>query len=238
MADMVFTDPPYNIDYDFSNNGMVQTGQRTARFDKIQNDKMSDEKFNNFIKDVFSNIFTKLKEGGSYYISAGRESTLTFNLILKDLDFHIQSWLIWVKENFNISRLDYHPKHEVITYGWKKGKAHNWYSDRSQTDVVNISREKAGTAVHPTQKPVDLLIYFIENSSKKNEVILDLFGGSGSTLIACEKSKRICRSIEIDEKYCDVIVKRYIQFCITNNIPVIVKRNGEDCKQEFIEKND
>jgi DNA modification methylase len=104
--------------------------------------------------------------------------------------------------------------------------------------VVNISREKAGTAVHPTQKPVDLLIYFIENSSKKNEVILDLFGGSGSTLIACEKSKRICRSIELDEKYCDVIVKRYIKFCITNNISVSVKRNGEDCKQEFIEKND
>lgn len=230
---MVFTDPPYNIDYDFSNNGMVATGQRTARFDKIKNDKMSDEKFDQFIKDVFKNILLNLKEGGSYYISASRESTLTFNLMLKELDFHIQSWLIWVKENFNISRLDYHPRHEVITYGWKKGKAHNWCSDRSQTDVLEISREKAGTAVHPTQKPVALLEYLINNSSKAGNLILDFFCGSGSTLITCEKTKRICYGMELDEKYCDVIVKRYIQFCEANGIKPLVKRNGEDCLNEF-----
>lgn len=211
-ADMVFTDPPYNIDYDFSENGMVETGQRTARFGKIKNDSMSDEDFNNFIGQVFSNLFLILVDGGSFYISARRESTQVFNTILNEKGFHIQSWLIWVKENFNISRLDYHPKHEVITYGWKTGKAHPWYSDRSQVDVLNFSREKAGSAVHPTQKPVSLIEYLMGNSSKNGDIVLDLFGGSGSTLIACEKNGRQCRLIELDQKYCDVIIKRWEDF--------------------------
>jgi len=211
-ADMVFTDPPYNMDYDFSNNGMVETGQRTARFGKIKNDKMSNDDFDTFVMDVFTNLFSKLKEGGSYYITARRESTLLFNKMLNQQDLHVQSWLIWVKENFNISRFDYHPMHEVVTYGWKKGKAHSWYGDRSQTDVLNISREKAGEAVHPTQKPVALIEYLLSNSSKKGHSILDLFGGSGSTLIACEKTKRKCFMMELDEKYCDVIIQRYQEF--------------------------
>lgn len=210
-ADMVFTDPPYNIAYDFNNNGMVQTGQRTARFKGIKNDNMSDDDFDKFVKNVFERLHENMKEGSSYYISAGRESTQVFNRILKDLDFHIQSWLIWKKENFNISRLDYHPKHEIITYGWKKGSAHNWYSDRSQTDVLEFKRE-IGSSVHPTQKPVCLLEYLINNSSKKNEFILDLFGGSGSTLITCEKINRKCYSMELDPHYCDVIIKRWEEF--------------------------
>ena len=211
-ADMVFTDPPYNIDYDFSNNGMVQTGQRTARFGKIKNDKMTEDDFDKFVSDVFTNLFSTLKDGGSYYITAGRESTLSFNAMLKQQDLHIQSWLIWVKENFNISRLDYHPKHEVITYGWKKGKSHSWYGDRAQTDVLNISREKAGEAVHPTQKPVALIEYLLNNSSKKGDTVLDLFLGSGSTLIACEKTKRKCYGMELDPKYVDVVIKRWQDF--------------------------
>lgn len=209
VADIVFTDPHYNIDYDFSTNGMVETGQRTARFGKIKNDAMSDDDFLEFVRAVFKNLMDNMKDGAPYYISAGRESTQVFNQILKEQEFHIQSWLIWAKENFNISRLDYHPKHEVITYGWKKGKAHPWYSDRSQVDVLNFAREKAGTAVHPTQKPVGLLEYLMGNSSKKEDVVLDLFGGSGSTLMASERIGRRCMTMELDTAYCDVIIKRW-----------------------------
>ncbi len=210
-ADMVFTDPPYNLNYDFNNNGMVQSGQRTARFGKIQNDAMSDTDFDDFIHKAFTCILDNLRKGGSYYISGGRESTQIFNRILRNLKFHIQSWLVWKKENFNISRLDYHPKHEIITYGWKEGAAHRWFNDRSQTDILEYSRE-IGSSVHPTQKPIVLLEYLIKNSSLADETILDLFGGSGSTLIACEKTGRINRSMELDPKYCDVIIKRWQEY--------------------------
>jgi DNA modification methylase len=207
-ADMVFTDPPYNMDYDFNDNGMVQTGQREARFGKIKNDNMSVKEFDNFVNKTFLNIHKNINGGSSYYISGRRESTISFNNALDNLDFHIQSWLVWKKENFNISRFDYHPKSEILTYGWKKGSKHNWYGDRSQTDVLEFSRE-IGASVHPTQKPIELIEYCLKNSSKKGNVILDLFLGSGSTLIACEKTNRKCYGMELDHHYCDVIIKRW-----------------------------
>lgn len=234
-ADMVFTDPPYNIDYDFSNNGMVQSGQRTAKFGKIKNDSMSDDNYDAFISDVFNNLFLNMKEGSSFYISSRRESTLTFNNILKNMDMHIQSWLIWAKEHFNISRLDYHPKHEIITYGWKKGAFHNWFGDRSQTDVISISRETRGNAIHLTQKPTALIEYFLKHSSRKNENILDLFGGSGSTLIACEKTNRKCYMMELDPKYCDVIIKRWQNLTQCN---VVHPESGKPFNDLLNNKND
>jgi DNA modification methylase len=209
-ADLVFTDPPYNIDYDFSQNGMVQTGQRKARFGKIKNDKMSDQDFDQFISSVFENLNKFMKDGASFYISAGRESTQVFNRILQKQGFHIAQWLIWVKDNFNISRLSYHPRHEVITYGWKKGEAHAWYGGRSYSDVLEFKRNS--NAVHPTQKPIELLDFMITNSSTSGSLVLDLFGGSGSTLIACEQNRRRARLMELDPKYCDVIVARWEQF--------------------------
>lgn len=210
-ADMIFTDQPYNLNYDFSNNGMVQSGQRKARFGKIKNDCMGEDEFKNFISGAFSNIFMIMKEGSSFYISGGRESTQLFNNILSEYKFHIAQWLIWIKENFNISRLSYHPKHEIITYGWKKGASHQWYNNRSQVDVVQFKRN-IGKSVHPTEKPVSLIQYFISNSSMRNQIIIDLFMGSGSTLIACEKSNRICYGMEIDPHYCDVIIERWQNF--------------------------
>ncbi len=209
-ADFVFTDPPYNIDYDFSQNGMVQTGQRKAKFDKIKNDKMSSEDFDKFIYSVFENLDFFMKEGASFYISAGRDSTQTFNKILLQQGFHVSQWLIWVKENFNISRLSYHPRFEVITYGWKKGKAHSWHGGRSLSDVLEYNRNK--NAVHPTQKPIELLKFLMTNSSSSGDIVLDLFGGSGSTLIACEQTQRKSRLMEIDPIYCDVIVERWENF--------------------------
>ena len=207
-ADMVFTDPPYNLNYDFKDSGMVQTGQRKARFGKIKNDLMSEKVFKDFIKTSFDNLFNIMNSGASYYITGRRESTETFNQCLRDIEFHISQWIIWIKENFNISRFSYHPKHEVITYGWKKGKAHQWNGDRSQTDVIEFSRNIGNTS-HPTEKPVEMLIYLIHNSSKKQQLSVDILTGSGSTLIACEKTKRKGYGMEIGPHYCDVIIKRW-----------------------------
>jgi len=165
----------------------------------------------------------------------------TFTLLpngtkIKDDRGHECQRLIWKKENFNISRLSYHPKHEVITYGWKKGAAHQWNNDRSQTDVLEFSRNK--NAVHPTQKPIELLSYLIMNSSKQNEFILDLFLGSGSTLIACEQTNRNCYGQELDEKYCDVIVRRYINYMTKEKKDFKIKRNGEELDISIFNKEE
>lgn len=207
LADMVFTDPPYNIDYDFSKNGMVEAGHRKAKFGKIKNDKMKAGDFDKFISDVFANLDAFMREGASFYISAGRESTVTFNRILEEKGFYIAQWLIWVKENFNISRLSYHPRHEIVTFGWKKGGSHFWKGGRSQSDILDFGRDQG--AVHPTQKPVAMLEKFMTNSSEKGAVVLDLFGGSGATVIAAEKCARSARLMELDPRYVDVIVQRW-----------------------------
>lgn len=208
QADLVFTDPPYNLAYDFAKNGMVQTGKRKARFKQIKNDEMSPEKFNKFIYDCFVNMHSFLKDGGTYYISGGRESTQIFNNKLAEAGFHISQWIVWKKENFNISRLSYHPSHEIITMGWKKGEKHQWYGGRNQRDVLEFSRE-TGKSVHPTQKPVALLEKLFVNSSKAGDLIMDLFLGSGASLITAEKTNRSCYGMELDPKYCDVIIKRW-----------------------------
>jgi len=207
-ADLLVTDPPYNLAYDFGKNGMVQSGQRKARFGQIKNDEMSDEDFGVFLSDVFSNAYVSIKAGASYYVFGRRESTINFNRALEEKGFYIAQWVIWKKENFNISRLSFHPSHEIISYGWKKEAAHAWYGGRSQRDVIDASRE-IGSSVHPTQKPVELLSKLIINSSKEGDLILDLFGGSGSTLVTCEKTNRASATMEFDPKYCDVIIKRW-----------------------------
>jgi DNA modification methylase len=210
-ADAVFTDPPYNLDYDFSNNGMVQTGQRKARFGKIMNDSMSPDEYRKFIAGAFGLMLDVMRSGATFYVTGGRTSTRVLNDVLDGLDCHVSQWLIWVKENFNISRFCYHPKHEIITMGWKKGVAHEWHGDRAQVDVVEFARE-IGSTVHPTQKPVALITYLLGNSSKRGDCILDLFGGSGSSLIACESIDRMCYVMELDPAYCDVIVRRWENF--------------------------
>lgn len=209
-ADLLVTDPPYNLAYDFGKNGMVQTGQRKSRFGQIKNDEMSDEDFKVFLSDCFTNAYVSLKAGGSYYVFGGRESTINFNLALEEKGFYIAQWVIWKKENFNISRLSFHPSHEIISYGWKKEAAHAWYGGRSQRDVLDVSRERSPD--HPTQKPVELLSKLVINSSKEGDLILDLFGGSGSTLITCEKVNRNCVTMEYDPKYVDVIIKRWEEY--------------------------
>lgn len=194
-ADMLLTDPPYNVDYE----GVAG---------KIQNDNMENTEFYNFLKSAFTNMFESVKEGGSVYVFHADTEGLNFRKAFMDAGFKLAQCLIWVKNTFVMGRQDYQWKHEPILYGWKEGTAHYFIDNRSQSTVLEFDKPIKNEE-HPTMKPIDLLVYLIKNSSKENQLILDLFGGSGSTLIAAEQSKRICYMMELDPKYCDVIIKRW-----------------------------
>jgi len=209
-ADMVFTDPPYNVNYDFHNSGMVQSGQRKARFGKIENDCMDEKDFGEFVNSFLKLMNDYLKAGGVFYLMAGNESSSNFYMAIRNNGFKFSEFLLWVKDNFTITRWDYQPKHEFILYGWKEGK-HRWFNNRSQVSVLEFKR-RIGQTEYPTEKPVEMISYLLKNSSMQNEIIWDLFGGSGSTLIACEQTNRICYMMEIDPVYCDVIRERYEKF--------------------------
>ena len=200
-ADILITDPPYNVDY---------TGKTKDKL-KIQNDKMSDEGFREFLKDTFLNADSVLKDGGVFYIWHADSEGYNFRGACHDVNWNIRQCIIWNKNSMVIGRQDYHWKHEPCLYGWKEGAAHYWGSDRKQTTILNFDRPTR-SKLHPTTKPIELMEYQIINNSKANEIVLDLFGGSGSTLIASEKLHRKCNAMELDEKYCDVIIERWEQF--------------------------
>ena len=207
-ADMVFTDPPYNVAYE-------GRGEKN-KLGKIKNDDMSDESFEQFCRDVFATYHAVMKPLACIYVCHPDSQTgpkLAFEKTFGEL-FKKASTLIWVKQSAGMGWQDYRAQHEPILYGWKEGGSgkHFYCGDRSKTTVWQIGRDAQASYVHPTQKPVALPEEAIKNSSKGEDVVLDLFGGSGSTLIACEKTGRINRSMELDPKYCDVIVKRYIEF--------------------------
>lgn len=197
-ADMVFTDPPYNVDY---------TG-KTKDALKIQNDKKDDGAFYAFLLDVFTNMAVHTKSGGGAYITHSDSEGLNFRRAFVEAGFQMKQCLIWNKNSMVMGRQDYHWKHEPILYGWQKGDAHSWYGPRNQTTVWDIARPSRSSE-HPTMKPVELITNAITNSSKSEDIILDLFLGSGSTLIAAEKTGRICYGMELDPKYMDVIIKRW-----------------------------
>jgi DNA modification methylase len=200
-ADLYLTDPPYNVDY---------VG-KTKDALKIQNDKFSDDKFNNFLTDAFISSATKIKAGGSFYIFHADSEGYNFRSACKKANFNTRKCLIWSKNSMVMGRQDYHWQHEPILYGWMEGGSHSWYSDRKQTTILNFARPTKSKE-HPTMKPVDIIEYLIKNSSKQEDIILDTFLGSGSTLIACEKTNRSCYGLELDPKYCDVIIKRWEDF--------------------------
>lgn len=201
LADMLLTDPPYNVDY---------TG-KTKDALKIQNDKMTDDGFRQFLVDSFSTADTVMKKGAVFYIWHADSEGYNFRGACYDIDWEIRQCLIWDKDVMVMGRQDYHWKHEPCLYGWKKGASHLWASDRKQTTILKFDRPKRND-VHPTMKPVDLMEYQILNNTKGADIVLDLFGGSGSTLIAAEKSGRNAYINELDEKYVDVIVKRWQDF--------------------------
>lgn len=238
-VDMILTDPPYNVDYGAKNEMLnrADKGNRNAR--AIENDKMNDRAFNAFLADVYTNIYNVTKDGGAIYICHADMESVNFITAFKAAGFHLAERLIWNKNIFVIGRNDYHWKHEPILYGWKPGAAHYFTDSRAETTVVEdkpdinkmskselkayikqlqeqgppatvINADKpARNAEHPTMKPVRLMAYFIRNSSRPGETVLDVFGGSGSTLIAAEQTGRRCLACELDPRYCDVIIKRW-----------------------------
>jgi DNA modification methylase len=200
-ADMVFTDPPYNVDY---------TGG-TKRALKISNDHMADGAFYQFLLDSMSSAFLAARAGAAIYVCHADTEGLNFRRAFVDSGWDHKQVIVWVKQHFVMGRQDYHWRHEPILYGWKPGAAHTWYGDRTQSTVWEFDRPFRSTE-HPTQKPVPLIEYAMANSSATGALVLDLFGGSGSTLVAAEKSGRRANVSEIDPIYCDVIVHRWEGF--------------------------
>lgn len=197
-ADFILTDPPYNVDYE----------GKTAEALKIQNDHMENNKFYEFLESAFKNMYDAIKDGGSIYVFHADTEGLNFRNAFLNAGFKLAQCLVWVKNTFVMGRQDYQWRHEPILYGWKEGAGHYFINDRKQSTVLEFDKPTRN-AEHPTMKPVDLLVYLIKNSCKQDELILDLFGGSGSTLIAAEQIQRRCYLMELDPKYCDVIVKRW-----------------------------
>jgi site-specific DNA-methyltransferase (adenine-specific) len=198
-ADLFLSDPPYNVDYK-NDAGMT-----------IQNDNMEDSEFLCFLEAAFKNAVEIMRNGASYYIFHADSEGYNFRGACIAANLKVRQCLVWVKDSLVLGRQDYHWLHEPILYGWKDGASHSWHSDRKQTTVLEFARPKK-SELHPTTKPVEILIYLIKNSSKKGELVTDLFGGSGSSLIAAEQTSRKAHLMELDEKYCDVIRKRWAEF--------------------------
>lgn len=230
-ADLVVTDPPYNV--------AVKNSQGMT----IENDNMSNEAFNGFLTSAFNAMTPHLKEGGAFYIWYASKEHINFEKALNESGLKVRQQLIWVKSQFILGRQDYQWKHEPCLYGWKDGAGHYFVDDRTQDsvfeDLTNINKmnkdelknyikelreqlEKEATTIihedkptvntdHPTMKPIKLIARLIKNSSVQGETVLDVFGGSGTTLITCEQLNRKCRMMEYDPKYCDVIIKRWEQ---------------------------
>ena len=210
-ADIIVTDPPYNVDY-----------EGTAG--KIQNDNMEDAKFREFLKDAFVTADHVLKPGGAVYIWHADSEGFNFRAACKDAGWTVRQCLIWNKNALVMGRQDYQWKHEPCLYMWKDGAAHFWNSDRSQTTVIDCEKPKKND-LHPTMKPIKLFDYLIQNSSRKGETVLDMFGGSGTTVIACEQDGRTARVMELDPRYVDAILNRYEEF--TGEKPQLVRSATE-----------
>jgi site-specific DNA-methyltransferase (adenine-specific) len=204
-VDLLLEDAPYNVNYE-GGTGMT-----------IQNDNMGDSEFRNFLTDAFKCAYDVMKPGASFYLFHSDTEGYNFRGACRDANLKIRECLVWVKDTLVLGRQPYHWRHEPILYGWKDGAAHSWYSDRKQTTVLEFDRPKKSD-LHPTMKSVEMLIYLIKNSSQRNDLVADFFGGSGSTLIAAEQTGRKAYLMELDEKYCDVIRKRWAEFV-----------HGEDC---------
>ena len=196
-ANLVITDPPYNVNYEGSAG-------------KIKNDNMAGEQFYEFLLASFKNMESVMAADASIYVFHADTEGLNFRRAFADAGFYLSGCCIWKKQSLVLGRSPYQWQHEPVLYGWKKNGRHQWYTGRKETTIWEFDKPKKN-GDHPTMKPIPLLAYPIGNSSMANSVVLDPFGGSGSTLIACEQTDRICRTIELDEKFCDVIVNRYIE---------------------------
>jgi DNA modification methylase len=213
-ANLVLTDPPYNVGFE-SASGL-----------KIKNDSMKAEQFYSFLLSSFRNLADNLESGGSAYIFHADTEGENFRRAFREAGFHLSGTCIWVKDSFVMGRSPYQWQHEPILYGWLKTGSHKWYAGRAEATIWNFAKPKRNSD-HPTSKPLDLLAYPIRNSSQANGIVLDTFGGSGSTLIACEQADRICNMLELDEKYASVILRRYAEFKGNSGKDIICERDGK-----------
>lgn len=211
-ANLVVTDPPYNVNY-----------QGSAG--KIRNDNMADDAFYQFLLDAFTQMEHTMADDASIYVFHADTEGLNFRKAFSDAGFYLSGTCIWKKQSLVLGRSPYQWQHEPCLFGWKKSGKHQWYAGRKETTIWEFDKPKKNSD-HPTMKPVPLIAYPIMNSSMINCIVLDPFGGSGSTLIACEQTGRICHTIELDEKYCDVIVNRY-QEQIGSSDGISVIREGQ-----------
>jgi site-specific DNA-methyltransferase (adenine-specific) len=221
LIDLVNTDPPYNVKYQ----------GKTKDALTIENDDMSDGDFYQFLYDYYTNCFTFMRPGAPIYVFHADSEGANFRLALKGAGLKLSQCLVWVKQAFVMGRQDFHWQHEPILYGWKEGAAHTWCSDRKQTTVLQFDRPSRN-ADHPTMKPLDILEYLVECSSKPGAIVFDGFGGSGSLLVTCEKTGRQARVVELDPAYVDVHVRRYVQFMRDNQRRFTITLNGEELTDE------
>ena len=200
LANLLLTDPPYNVNYKSKSTNM-----------KIKNDNQNEDSFYRFLYDSFSNVYSFLKDNASFYVWYASKEVVNFSNSLKNAGFDVKQELIWNKNSLVMGRCDYHYKHEPCLYGWKASGKHNWYGDRKRTTVMDFDKPLKND-LHPTMKPVGLFNYQIQNSSKPGDIILDIFAGSGTTLMACEQNNRKAFLMELDPKYIDVIINRWEKF--------------------------
>ena len=212
-ANLIVTDPPYNVAFK-SGSGL-----------SIQNDSMENGEFYTFLYNSFQNMAGHLEKGGAAYVFHADTEGLNFRKAFVDAGFHLAGVCIWVKNSLVLGRSDYQWQHEPVLYGFLKNGKHPWYSDRKQTTIWNYDKPKRNKN-HPTSKPLDLLGYPISNSSQENAIVIDTFGGSGSTMMACEQMNRICHMMELDEKYASVILRRAVEIGIAPE-DIFVERGGE-----------
>lgn len=197
-ANLILTDPPYGVSFK-SSSGLT-----------IQNDSMKNDEFYTFLLAAFKNMVAHLEPGGGAYVFHADTEGLNFRKAFIDAGLHLAGCCIWVKNSLVLGRSDYQWQHEPVLYGFLQNGKHKWFSDRKQTTIWNYDKPKRNEN-HPTSKPLDLLAYPLKNSTQANAIVLDTFGGSGSTLMACENSNRVCYTMELDKKYASVILRRYVE---------------------------
>ena len=209
--DLLITDPPYNVEIVGGNHSESPSERKKKGNMTIKNDKMDNDSFHKFLFDVFTNAYNALKDGSSFYCWYASREVVNFQTSIEESGFTVKQELIWNKSSLVMGRQDYQWKHDPCLYGWKETNSHAWYGDRKQTTVIDWERPNKSD-LHPTMKPIGLFDYQIRNSSKAGDNILDLFGGSGTTIMACEQNNRNAYVMEYDPKYVDVIIQRWENF--------------------------
>ena len=225
-ANLMLTDPPYGVDFK-SSSGLT-----------IKNDSIKGSEFYQFLLDAFTNMKSHMEKGGSAYCFHADTEGLTFRQAFIDAGFHLAGVCIWVKNSLVLGRSDYQWQHEPVLYGFLQNGKHKWFSDRKQTTIWNYDKPKR-SANHPTSKPLDLLSYPISNSTQENGIVIDTFGGSGSTMMACEQMNRTCYMMELDEKYASVILRRYVEdtgdedsvFCMRDGKKILYKNIAKEVEK-------